>query len=101
MVWHGRVWDDAADDWAHELDDAPEPKRAPIRSADPTPEPRQPCIQRMEGNHDFGVVYSGRFRCRLCGFDAESTYEQVGNVFVGNGHVVLDHGTGLPDSVKP
>jgi hypothetical protein len=60
--------------------------------------PRPMCIQRMNGNHDFGVVHSWRFRCRRCGFDYESTYAQVGLAFVSNGHAVLSYGAGLPPS---
>ncbi len=59
-------------------------------------EPRAMCIAKAGGNHDLRVVYSGRFRCSRCGFDMESTYQQVGMCFVSNGHTVINQGNGLP-----
>jgi hypothetical protein len=95
MVWYGRVWDDAAGDWAHELDDAPTrawpgPTLLPSRGASPPP-----CERKIDGHHSFRVVYSGRFVCTRCGFEYESTYQHVGNVVAADGHVVLNPGNGL------
>lgn len=93
MVWYGKSWDDKLDDWTHE-DDGPSAPPRTRRQFNEYIEPPLCTAQKDDPNHSWSYPYSGRYRCRRCGFDYEPEHIVVGHVVIGLPDKYTIHSTG-------